>query len=73
VARLSFGRFAGQLQNGDVTWDSPVGSAAFLEYAWTDANKDEKIQLGEVRFNEGVKDSANVNPNNPGALGRRST
>ena len=69
VARLSFGRFAGQLQNGDVTWDSPVGSAAYLEYNWADANKDEKIQLGEVRFNEGVKDSANVNPNNPGALG----
>jgi len=68
VARLSFGRFAGQLQNDDVAFDSPVGNAAFLEYAWTDANRDEKIQLGEVRFNEGVKDSQNINPNNPGAL-----
>ena len=68
VARLSFGRFAGQLQNGDVAFDSPVGNAAFLEYAWSDLNRDDKIQLPEVRFSEGVKDSQNVNPNNPGAI-----
>jgi hypothetical protein len=68
VARLSFSRYAGQLQTGDVSWDSPLGNAAELEYNWSDANGDEKIQLTEVRFDQGIQRSANVNPANPGAL-----
>lgn len=68
VARLSFARYAGQLQNGDAAWDSPLSGVAFLEYDWVDANRDEKIQLPEVNFAAGVRSSANVNPNNPSAL-----
>jgi hypothetical protein len=68
VARVSVARYAGQLQNGDAAFDSPVGNPAFLEYAWSDLNGDEKIQLPEVRFTEGVRDSQNINPNNPAAI-----
>ncbi len=69
VARASFARYAGQLQTGDAGFDSPFGVVAFLEYAWADANRDEKIQLPEVRFDQGIRASGGVNPNNPGAVG----
>ena len=68
VARLSLARYAGQLQTGDASWDSPLGNAAELEYNWVDANNDEKIQLPEVRFDQGIQRSANVNPANPASL-----
>jgi hypothetical protein len=68
IARFSLARYAGQLQTGDASWDSPLGNAAELEYNWVDANRDEKIQLSEVRFDQGIQRSLNVNPANPGSL-----
>jgi hypothetical protein len=68
IARASFARYAGQLQTGAASFDSPVGGAAFLEYDWRDANGDRKIQLPEVDFSA-VRASAGVNPANPSALG----
>lgn len=67
VLRGSFARYAAQLQTGEASWDSPVGSAALLEYDWRDLNRDEKIQLNEVDFSA-VRASSNINPNNPGAI-----
>jgi hypothetical protein len=67
VARASFARYAGQLSNGDPTWNNALATS-LLEYDWRDTNGDEMVQVPEVDFSR-VRGSSNVDLNNPGAIG----
>jgi hypothetical protein len=67
VARASFARYAGQLANGDATWNNALATS-FLEYDWRDANGDQTVQLPEVDFSR-IRNSSNIDLNNPGGIG----
>lgn len=69
IARLSFSRFAGQLQTGYTGWANPSSSAGWAEYPWVDRNGDNLAQPGEV--NTSVTPLAfggGFNPANPTAV-----
>jgi hypothetical protein len=68
IVRGSFARYHGQLQTYQTTYDNPLGSSAYLQYAWDDANGDREVQLPEVDFND-LRTFGGLDPNNPGAIG----
>jgi hypothetical protein len=52
VARVSYARYAGQLDPADVTLASPVGSYySYIAYRWNDVNGDHLAQKNEVLTN----------------------
>jgi hypothetical protein len=48
LARLSYSRFAGQLQTGFAGWANPSSQTGWAEYPWTDLNGDHLAQPNEV-------------------------
>ena len=62
VLRASFARYAGQLSLVDGGWDNPLGTT-FLEYQWTDANHDDRLQLSELGQRTRVFGFDPANPN----------
>jgi hypothetical protein len=48
ILRISYSRFAGQLQTGFVGWANPSSQTGWAEYPWTDLNGDSLAQPGEV-------------------------
>jgi len=49
VARLSYARFAGQLDSGSVGYMNPASSAGAAIYRWIDLNSDHFAQANESR------------------------
>ncbi len=69
VVRGSFARYAGQLNPGQVTQASPVGSYyTYIAYQWVDSNRDHLAQKNEVLTNLGpVYWGSGIDITNPGA------
>jgi hypothetical protein len=68
VARVSYARYANQLQFKDVQLENPV-APGFLAYAWNDANGDRFVQPGEVLLDQ-YQYNYNIDPANPGGAGQ---
>jgi hypothetical protein len=69
VVRASYARYAGQLNPGQVTQASPVGSYyTYIAYKWVDANNDHFTQKNEVLSNLGpLYWGSGIDISNPGA------
>jgi hypothetical protein len=48
LVRISYSRFAGQLQTGFTGWANPSSQTGWAEYPWVDLNGDNLAQPGEV-------------------------
>jgi hypothetical protein len=69
VARLSYARYSGQLNPGEVTSASPVGgSYTYIAYKWVDLNHDGFAQKNEILTNLGPQYSNAIDPAHPTAL-----
>jgi hypothetical protein len=79
ILRLSFSRFAGQLQTGFVGWANPSANTGWVEYPWTDLNGDHfaqanEVSTGTVQCPPGVRQNCYLafgggfNPANPTAV-----
>ncbi len=66
LVKASFGRFVNQLGGIATVWDSnaPYGSSG-LYYNWNDANRNGRVEPGEVDFAGGIVGSYYVDPTNP--------
>src|SRR5262249_41718184 len=69
VVRASYARYAGQLNPGQVTLASPVGSYySYIAYRWNDLNGDHLAQKNEVLTNLGpLYWGSGINISNPGS------
>jgi hypothetical protein len=69
IVRASFARYGGQLNPGQVTQASPVGSYyTYIAYKWVDANNDHFAQKNEVLTNLGpLYWGSGINIDNPGS------
>jgi hypothetical protein len=67
VARVSYSRYASQLQFTWVQDENPV-APGYLAYGWNDANGDRLVQPGEVLFDE-FKGAVGIDPANPTSAG----
>jgi hypothetical protein len=68
VARANYGRYAGQIYTGLITFNNPLGGGiSELDYGWTDANNDHVVQPSEVDFSY-LAGSYYVDPANPSAI-----
>jgi hypothetical protein len=69
IARLSYARYAGQLNPSEVTAASPVGgSYTYVAYKWVDLNHDGFAQRNEILTNLGPQYSNSIDPAHPTAL-----
>lgn len=68
VARVSFSRYAGQLNTGTVGVLNPSSVAGSATYRWVDANGDHFAQPGEINLNERITAAGGFNPANPTAV-----
>jgi hypothetical protein len=68
VARLSYARFAGQLDSGSVGYMNPASSAGAAIYRWIDLNSDHFAQANEVQVNQFIASANGFNPANPTAV-----
>jgi hypothetical protein len=69
VGRVSYARYAGQLNPYEVTFSSPVGgSYTYIAYKWVDLNHDGFAQKNEVLTNLGPQYWNSINPTQPTAL-----
>jgi hypothetical protein len=70
VLRANYGRYAGQIFTGLITFDNPLaGGPSELDYGWTDTNGDHVVQPGEVDLSPaGLSGSYYVDPDNPGSI-----
>ena len=69
VARLSYARYAGQLNPYEVTLSSPVGgSYTYIAYKWVDLNHDGFAQKNEILTNLGPQYWNAIDPAHPTAL-----
>jgi hypothetical protein len=50
ILRVSYSRYAGQLQTGYVGWANPSANTGYAEYPWTDLNGDNFAQANEVNI-----------------------
>jgi hypothetical protein len=69
ILRLSYSRFAGQIQTGFAGWANPSSQTGWAEYPWVDLNGDNLAQPNEV--NTSVSPLAfggGFNPANPTAV-----
>ncbi len=69
IVRVSYARYAGQLNPGQVTSASPVGSYySYIAYRWNDLNGDHLAQKNEVLTNLApLYWGAGINISNPGS------
>ena len=69
IVRASYARYAGQLNPGQVTQSSPVGSYySYIAYAWKDLNGDHLAQKNEVLVSGGPTYwGSGIDIRNPGA------
>jgi hypothetical protein len=69
VARVSYAKYAGQLNPFEITSISPVGGYyTFVAYDWNDLNNDNFAQANEVNVNAPPLYANAVDPANPSAL-----
>ena len=72
VLRASYANYAEQLAFGDGRpTENPI-AVGYLAYGWNDGNDDRFVQPGEVNLND-FQYNFNIDPDNPGAVGARST
>jgi len=68
VARVSFSRYAGQLNTGTVGVMNPSAVAGSASYRWVDTNGDHFAQASEVDLNQFISAAGGFNPANPTAV-----
>jgi len=69
IGRVSYARYAGQLNPYEVTFSSPVGgSYTYIAYKWNDLNHDGFAQKNEILTNLGQQYSNSIDPAHPTAL-----
>jgi len=69
IGRVSYARYAGQLNPYEVTFSSPVGgSYTYIAYKWNDLNHDGFAQKNEILTNLGPQYSNSIDPAHPTAL-----
>jgi hypothetical protein len=69
VARLTYARYAGQLNTGTVGFLNPTSTAGSVTFRWTDLNSDHFAQASEVNLNQQVgSPGGGFNPANPTAV-----
>ena len=68
LVRVSYGRFAGQLDSASVGYMNPSSSAGAAVYRWQDLNGDHFAQANEVQLNQFVAAANGFNPANPTAV-----
>jgi len=69
ILRVSYSRFAGQLQTGYVGWANPSSQTGWAEYPWVDRNGDNFAQPDEVDTNRSpLSFGGGFNPANPTAV-----
>jgi hypothetical protein len=68
VARVSYSRFAGQLDSGTVGYINPSSNAGVAVYRWNDLNADHLASADEVLLNQFVAAANGFNPANPTAV-----
>lgn len=68
VARVSFSRYAGQLNTGTVGVLNPSSTAGSASYRWVDTNGDHFAQASEVNLNEFITAAGGFNPAAPTAV-----
>lgn len=64
IVRASYARYVDQLGAGDVGANNPFYRIQYLYFYWNDLNSDKLVQRGELGD---LFDSANIDPDNPGA------
>lgn len=65
IARASFSRYAGQLENGIVGFSNPSGSNGYVDVPWVDANGDHLAQANEVDISRILAFGGGFDPANP--------
>jgi hypothetical protein len=68
IARVSYSRFAGQLDTGTIGYANPSSTAGVAIYPWVDANGDHLAQAGEVNTGQLIASANGFNPANPTAV-----
>jgi hypothetical protein len=68
VARVSYSRYAGQLNTGTVGFTNPSSTAGSATYRWIDSNGDHLAQSSEVQLNQYITAAGGFNPANPTAV-----
>jgi hypothetical protein len=68
VARVSYSRFAGQLDTGTIGYANPTSTAGVAIYPWVDANGDHLAQPNEVNTSHRIASANGFNPANPTAV-----
>jgi hypothetical protein len=68
LARVSFSRYAGQLETGTVGVTNPSSTAGSATYRWVDTNGDHFAQASEVLLNQFITAAGGFNPANPTAV-----
>jgi hypothetical protein len=68
VARVSYSRFAGQLDTGTIGYANPASTPGAAIYTWSDANGDHLAQANEVNTSQYVTSIGGFNPANPTAV-----
>ncbi|MEW6321625.1 MAG: TonB-dependent receptor [Acidobacteriota bacterium] len=66
IVRVSYSRFAGQIQTGFVGWANPSSAVGFVEYPWVDLNGDNFAQPNEINTSvPPLSFGGGFNPANP--------
>jgi len=68
VARVSYSRYAGQLNTGTVGVMNPSAVAGSASYRWVDTNGDHFAQASEVDLTQFISAAGGFNPANPTAV-----
>jgi hypothetical protein len=69
ILRLSYSRFAGQIQTGFAGWANPSSQTGWAEYPWVDLNGDNLAQPNEVNTSGSpLAFGGGFNPANPTAV-----
>src|SRR5205807_641184 len=68
IARVSFSRYAGQLETGTVGVTNPSSTAGSATYRWVDTNGDHFAQTSEVLTNQLITAAGGFNPAAPTAV-----
>jgi carboxypeptidase family protein/TonB-dependent receptor-like protein len=68
IARVSFSRYAGQLETGTVGVTNPSSTAGSATYRWVDTNGDHFAQTNEVLTNQFITAAGGFNPAAPTAV-----
>jgi hypothetical protein len=68
IARVSFSRYAGQLETGTVGVTNPSSTAGSATYRWVDTNGDHLAQTNEVQTTQFITAAGGFNPAAPTAV-----